>query len=331
MQSDQSKSTLSSGRFKSPQGILTIVILLALAATGIFLFEGLTTGNFEFNFPRRLGKIWAMYLVSICIGYSSVVFQTITENRILTPSVLGLDKLYLFIQTAVVFLFGAQKLILMQGNQEFLLSSVIMIGASLLIFRTIFTGEGRNVYVLVLVGIVLGEFFSGLSSFMQVLIDPNEFAILQGKMFASFNVINVDLLLITTIAASIAALASLRDISKFDVLSLGKETAIGLGIHYNSLVSRTMLFIAVMVSVSTVLVGPITFLGILLASLSRQLLKTYRHTYLTAGAVWIGIFALVTGQFVVERLLNFNTNLSVILNFIGGTYFIFILLKESRK
>ncbi|WP_199884126.1 iron chelate uptake ABC transporter family permease subunit [Anaerosinus massiliensis] len=316
---------------KRAMKILIVLAIFALCAVAFFLFQGLNAGNFDFNFPRRLRKIAAMALVSVCVGYSSVVFQTITENKILTPSVMGLDSLYVFIQSCIVFLFGAKKLVLLDNSLQFILSVVAMMIASLIIYKIVFKEESRNVYTLVLVGMIMGTFFSGIASFLQLMIDPNEFAILQGKLFANFKNVDENLLVISFVIVAMLFIISRKDISAFDVLGLGRETGISLGIDYHRFVRRTMLIIAAMVSVSTVLVGPITFLGILLVSLSRELLKTYRHCYIILGAVLMGVIALPVGQVMVEHVFNGKTTLSVILNFIGGIYFVFILLKESKN
>lgn len=310
-----------------------LIILAAIAAIAIllFIFQGLNQNNFDFNFPRRIKKIATMILVSICVGYSSVVFQTITESRILTPGVMGLDSLYLFIQSFIVYLMGAEKLMRMNSSLHFILSVGAMMAASLIIYRLVFRAEGFNIYTLVLAGMIMGTFFRGISSFLQLLIDPNEFSILQGSLFASFRNINEKLLGVSCIIVAVSLFFTRKDISRFDVLGLSKDNAISLGIHYDSLIKRTMLVISALTAVSTVLVGPVTFLGILLVSLSREILKTYRHRYLIPGAVFMGIISLPVGQFISERLLSGNATVSVILNFIGGIYFIFILLKESRR
>lgn len=322
---------LQVSRDKRAQTILLLLAFLAAAAVGLFLFQGLNADNAAFNFPRRVKALAAMVLIAICTGYSSVVFQTITENRILTPSVMGLDSLYLFIQSLVVFLFGAHQLTTMDGTLHFLLSAGAMMFASGILYQFIFDGENRNVYVLVLIGIIMGIFFSGIASFLQMLIDPNEFAVLQDTMFASFKIINEELLLISAVITAGVLVFSRRDLPRFDVLGLGRDTAISLGVNYNRLVRRTLLLIAVMVSVATALVGPITFLGILLVSLARELLKTFRHRDMILGAVLIGVIALALGQFVVERILQTVTTIGVILNFVGGTCFIVLLLRESKR
>ncbi|MDV5703304.1 iron chelate uptake ABC transporter family permease subunit, partial [Acinetobacter baumannii] len=112
---------------------------------------------------------------------------------------------------------------------------------------------------------------------------------------------------------------------------LGRDNAVNLGVNYDSLVKKMLILVAVFISVSTALVGPITFFGLIVANLSYQLFGTYKHKILISGAGLISVIALVGGQWVVERVFTFSTTLSVIINFIGGVYFIYLLLKESRS
>lgn len=311
--------------------VLLILALFSIGGVCLFLFQGLTPDNMSFNLLRRTKQVATMILVAVGTGYSSVVFQTITENRILTPSVMGLDSLYIFIQSMVVFLFGAHQLTMMDDMLHFLISAGGMMVVSCVLYQFIFDGENRDVYVMVLIGIIMGAFFNGIASFMQMLIDPNEFAVLQDTMFASFKTVNENLLLVSTGIIALVLVFSRRDLPRFDVLGLGRDTSTSLGVDYNGLVRRTLIIISIMVSISTALVGPITFLGILLASLSREFLKTFRHRDMIVGAILMGVLSLVLGQFVMERILQTATTISVILNFIGGTCFIVLLLKESKQ
>ena len=309
---------------------LTILSVIALILIVAFMFISLGS-NWDYVLPRRAMKIAAMVLTGSAIAFSTVVFQTITNNRILTPSIIGLDSLYLFIQTAVVFLFGQTTLTMMNNKVHFLVTVVIMVLFSMLLFRVLFKREGQNVYFLLLVGIILGTFFSSLATFMQVLIDPNEFLIVQDKMFASFNNINTSLLLIATALLLLTILYAARLIKYLDVLSLGREQAINLGVDYDYVVQRLLIVVAIMISISTSLVGPITFLGLLVVNVAYEFLKTYRHTYLIVGSILISIIALIGGQLIVERVFTFSTTLSVIINFVGGVYFIYLLLKENKS
>ncbi|KXZ12632.1 iron ABC transporter permease [Bacillus nakamurai] len=308
---------------------ITLLAALAMLCIGLFLFYGL--GNWEYSLPRRCSKVLAMMLTGGAIAFSTVIFQTITNNRILTPGILGLDSLYMLIQTVIVFLFGSMNIVMMNKNLNFVISVGLMVLLSLLLYQLMFKGEGRNVFFLLLVGVVFGTLFNSLSSFMQMLIDPNEFQVVQDKMFASFNNINTDLLGFAGLIFLLTGIYVWRFTRFFDVLSLGREHAVNLGIEYDKLVKQMLIVVAILVSVSTALVGPIMFLGLLVVNLAREFLKTYKHTYLIAGSVLISMIALIGGQFVVEKVFTFSTTLSVIINFAGGIYFIYLLLKENKS
>ena len=311
---------------KSKLGFLAIV---AIVLTAIFVFIDLGS-NWDYSLPRRLKKVYAIVLTGSVIAFSTLVFQTITNNRILTPSIIGLDSLYLLIQTFLIFVFGSMSFAVTSANINFMISVGLMVLFAGFLYKILFRGEGQNIYFLLLVGIIFGTFFGSITQFMQVLIDPNEFLVVQDRMFASFNNVKTDLLLIATVAVVLVTIYSARFIKYLDVLSLGKDQAVNLGVDYDYVVKRLLIIIAILVSISTALVGPITFLGLLVANVAHQFLKTYQHKYLIIGSIFISIIALVGGQLIVERVFTFETTLSVIINFIGGIYFIYLLLKESK-
>ncbi len=307
--------------------VLTAILVISM---GLFIFLGLNEKNVAYYLPKRLLKVGTVIIVSFCIGYSSVTFQTITNNTILTPSVIGLDSLYLFIQTIVVYLFGSKTLSMLVGVPNFIISVGFMIVGSYLLFFLLFRGHSKNIYFLVLAGMVFGSLFGGMSTFMQVLLDPNEFSVLEGRMFASFSKINEDLFYICLIICIVIIFSVWKDNRKLDVISLGQEHAVSLGVNYHRIVLKQLLIISVLVSISTVLVGPITFLGIIIVSLGRKMIKDYRHSYRIIATVLIGSIALSVGLLIVERVLHFTTTISVIINFVGGIYFLWLLIKERN-
>lgn len=309
-----------------------IVILLVIAIIGVLLFVcwGLTPRNINYNLPNRMKKVMAIVVVSYSIGFSTIIFQTITNNRILTPSIMGLDSLYIFIQTFVLFAFGTRELVVMSDLTDFIISLILMIVMSSFLFVFLFDGNKKNIFILMLNGIVVGTFFQGMSNFMQALLDPNEFLILQGKIFASFNNVNNNLLNICVAISIFCFLITIKDIKKLDVLSMGADHAINLGINYHYFVRKMFFVVSVLVAVSTVLVGPLIFLGLLIVNLSKELLKTYRHNIIILGTFLIGIISIIYSLFIVERILNYSTTISVIINFLGGIYFIYLILKEKK-
>lgn len=310
--------------------VLYILLLSVVVCSVLFLVYGLNPNSYQYALSRRIPKLIAIAMTGSGVAVSSVIFQTVTNNRILTPSVLGLDSLYNLFQTLIVFSLGSLNVALMGSNLNFLIAGGLMIVFSLFLFKMMFRRENTNLFFLLMIGMIFGTLFSSLSSFMQMVMDPNEFLIVQNKMFASFNNVKSSLLGISMITMGLTLFWVLKDVKKLDVLALGKEQAINLGIDYDRMVRKLLIAVAILVSVSTALVGPVTFLGILVTNLAYQMIKDYRHILIIPTSILLSLLALIGGQFLVERVFQFNTTIGVIINFIGGLYFIYILLKEER-
>ena len=309
---------------------ILILGILILIVSGLFLSIGLNANNMDYALSQRIPKLLSIILTGVCISISTTIFQTITGNKILTPNVMGLDSLYVLIQTVIVFVLGSSSVFIVNKKYNFIICVVGMILLSSLLYKLMFKKENTNILFLLLVGMIGGTLFSSLSSFMQMIIDPNEYLVLQNKLFASFNNVNVDILLISIILIILVIPFICDDIKYLDVINLGRDQAINLGIDYDKLVKKLFVIVSIFISISTALVGPITFLGLLVVNLSRQIITTYKQNYLIAMSTLLSVFILVTGQLLAERIFNFSTPVSVIINLIGGIYFMYLLLKESR-
>lgn len=308
--------------------IIQTSLILAIGLILVYCLLGLTAENYAYFLNRRLMKVATIILVSYAIGYSSLAFQTVTNNKILTPSVMGLDALYLFVQTLIVYFFSGRSFQMISSISNFGLSVVTMLAFSWVLFYFLFRQDKKNLYLLVLTGMIVGGLFNGLATFMQVLLDPNEFTLVQGKMFASFNNINLQLFWICGFILLITIFVNQRKSKKLDVLALGREVAINLGIDYHRFIQREFMMIALLSALSTALVGPMSFLGILVVSLSRKLLRKQKHQWMMVEVTLLGVIFLMGGMLLVERVFQFNTTINVMIDFFGGSYFIYLMIKE---
>lgn len=315
---------------RHPALVLAGLALLALVAIACFMLLG-ARGNWEFVLPFRGAKLLGLVLVAYSIAVSTVLFQTVTGNRILTPAIMGFDTLFLLVQTVIVFFFTSRALATVDPRLQFLGEIAVMIGFSVLLFRWLFVGGERSLHLLVLVGIVFGVFFRSVSNLMQRMMDPNEFMVLQDSFFASFNAIDRGLLAISGVIVAIASLALWRIRRRLDVLSLGRAAAIGLGVDYRRTVMQVLVVMAVLVAVSTALVGPVTFFGLLVVSLAHALAGDGRHRYVLPASVLVAITCLVGGQALMERVFSFGTALSIIIEFLGGLVFIALILRGAAR
>ncbi|MGY1848148.1 iron chelate uptake ABC transporter family permease subunit [Blastococcus sp. SYSU DS1021] len=309
---------------------LVVLAVLAVVAVAAFLTVGVS-GSWSFALQMRGRRVAAMVVVGVAIAVSTVLFQTVANNRILTPEIMGFDRLFVLIQTLGVFLLGASTVTSTDPRLRFLVEVVVLVAFGAGLYRLLFGRTARDVYVLVLLGVVLGGLFLSLTLLVSRLIDPNEFLTLQDLMFASFNSVDVRLLTLSAVVVGLVTVAVWRLLPRLDVVALGRDTAIGLGVEHRRVVNRALLAVAVLVGVATALVGPVTFLGLLVANLARQLLGTHRHAWVLPGAALLAVLALVGGQLVLERVFGFNSALSIVINFVGGIVFIALLVRESRQ
>lgn len=309
-------------------------MLLVLAALALIVVAGFLTvgarGNWGFVLPFRAIKLAGLVLVGMAVAVSTVVFQTLTQNRILTPAVMGFDALFVVLRTLLVFLFGAEAMVLFDPRLSFAAEALVMVLLALGLFRLLFADGRHSLHLLLLTGVVFGVLCRALASLLQRVLDPNAFAVLQGMLFAQFNTVNTDLLPFAGVVILAASALALRLAPVLDVLALGRESAIGLGIDYRRTAGGLIALVAVLVSVSTALVGPVLFFGLLVSNLAFHLVGTDRHRYTLPAAVLLAVICLAGGQLVLERGLGLGGTLSVVIEFVGGVFFILLLLKREQ-
>ncbi|MTD27671.1 iron chelate uptake ABC transporter family permease subunit [Erwinia sorbitola] len=314
----------------SPGKRLLLLAALLVGLMGIFMTIGLN-GNTAYILRHRGQILATMVLVGFASGISTLLFQTLTRNRILTPSVMGLESLFVLMQTLLIFALDVGGLSIFGSVGRFLAESALLVMFATLLYRWLLGGAGLDLHRVLLIGLVCGTLFRSISGLMQRLMEPGEFAVLQSRIFATFTRADADVLLISALVIMLVALVVWRLRHRLDVMALGPDRAIALGIHWQRHVTGLLLLISLLVAVSTALVGPMMFLGLLIVNLAYPLMGSWRHAHLLPGCVLIGIITLVGGQLILERLLDMAGTLSVVIEFSGGILFIYLLLRKGAK
>ncbi|WP_019181331.1 iron chelate uptake ABC transporter family permease subunit [Microbacterium yannicii] len=316
-------------QLRHPVAALLLLSAAALVMVALFLFTDLP-GKWEYALGLRARTIAGMVIAAAAIGAATVLFQTITANRILTPGIMGFDAVFLAIQTLVAFAVGPALLVGAPPLMSWIVELVLMTGSVVLLYWWLFQRRRLDLHVIVLAGLVLGVMFRSVTGFLQRLLDPDTFAILQDLTFASFTSVDRELLLPTGLLVAIA-LASLWPIRReLDVLSLGESRAISLGVDHRRVVMHVIVAIAAMVAASTALVGPVTFFGLIVANLAYGAVG-HRHLRSVPASIAIGVIALVGGQLILARLLGFGTELPIVIEFVGGLFFITLVLTGRAR
>lgn len=308
--------------------LLLLGVLLVVFST-VFLLWNLRA-PVGFILSLRLTKLAALVVVGAAVGMATVLFQTVASNRLLTPGIVGFDALFVFIQTGLVLGLGGTGYAALPALAQFGAETAILVLAALALFGLMLRKGAEDILRLILTGVILGVLLRGLAGLAQRLLDPSEFAIVQQASFATFGAVDQTQLAIAGGLLAASSVLAMRLARFLDVAALGRATALPLGLDHQRVVFAALGLVAVLVAVSTALVGPITFLGLLAASLAHAVVPTYRHARLLPGAALIGASILVAGQFVFERLLGLQSTLTVIVELLGGLLFLFLVLRRSR-
>lgn len=314
--------------------ILAILVLLAPAVCYGILAWGnpmpVNSPGFWRIAQLRATSVTVILVVAWCQALATVAFQTITNNRIITPSIMGFESLYRLIQTSIVFFFGTTGLTSMNSTGQYLMQVGLMVALATLLYGRLLQSERTNIHQTLLLGIVIGTGLGGLSTYMQNLLNPSAFDILSARLIG--NVSNADVSQLTVaIPLAVVAGGLLLTMSRtLDVLGLGRDAAIGLGVDHrrNSLV--ILMLTAVLMAVSTSLVGPMSFLGFLVAMTAYQLSDTHEHRFVLPMAWLVGVVILGGAYFTLRHIFYATGSVGIIIEAVGGVFFLIHLLRKGR-
>ena len=312
--------------------LITLIILGLFATYGLLVYNNpvpITSPSFMPVVRRRMFAVTAMIIAAVCQSLSTVTFQTVTNNRIITPSLLGFEALYSTIHTSTMFFLGANAFISFSGIGSFVFQVVVMVVMCLILYGWLLSGKYANLQLMLLIGVIMGTGLRSLSSFMRRLLSPSEFDILQARMFGSVNNAESEYFPIAIPVVIIAAVLILAYSKKLNVASLGRDPSVSLGVRHQPSVIYALVLVSVLMSISTALVGPISFYGFLVATLTYQAAPTYDHRYIFPMALAIGFLILTGAYFFMYHIFNAQGVVSIIIEMFGGIAFLTVILKKG--
>ncbi len=315
------------------RALLIVYAVAAALAIAILVYQNPAPAGspgFWIIVQSRLTSLGTIAFVAVAQALATVLFHTVTSNRILTPSILGFDALYVLTQTALVFAFGTAAGT-MEGIPKIIAQSALMVVFATILYGWLFSGRRANLHLMLLVGVVLGIGFGSLSTFLQRTLTPSEFDVLSARLFGSIGKGNPEYLPIAGgMVLAILVYAWLRR-RTYDVVALGRDVATGLGVHYRREVVTTLVLVAVLVSVSATMVGPMTFFGFLVATLAYQFAPGDSHSETVPLAIGIGLVTLLGATFVLRNVFSAAGLVTVIIEFVGGLTFLVVLLRKGLR
>nr|WP_234457999.1 iron chelate uptake ABC transporter family permease subunit [Corynebacterium macginleyi] len=307
---------------------LAVALAFAYLAYGNPMEFG--TRKFWLIAERRADALIAMAVVAVCQAMATVSFHTVTNNRILTPSIMGFESLYVAINTATIFFLGVSGLNDARSVPTFLMQMAVMVGLSLVLYSWLLTNRKQNMHAMLLVGVVIGGGLGSLSTFMQRMLTPSEFDILAARLFGSVNNAEKEYYPIVIPIAVIATTLLVLNARKLNVIALGADVSANLGVNHKAQAIYTLILVSLLMATTTALVGPMTFLGFLVATLAYQLADTYDHRYIFPMAVGLALLVLLAAYFLMQHVFTAQGVVSIIIELVGGSVFLFVIMRKGR-
>lgn len=313
--------------------LAVLVVLAAGAALGLLAIGNpmpVGSRGFWLIAEMRVTSLVVMAVVAICQAVATITFQTVTNNRIITPSIMGFESLYTVIQTAAVYTLGVAGVVALQGPGQFLAQVAAMVGLSVLLYGWLLRGRYANIQVMLLVGIIMGGGLGAVSTFMQRLLSPSEFDVLSARLFGSVTNASAEYLPFAIPLVIVAMTLIWLNARTLNVIAMGRDVCINVGVDHGRQTIYSLVLVSVLMAVSTALVGPMTFFGFLVATLTYQLAGTHDHRRLLPLGALTGFVVLAGAYFVMNHVFYAQGVVSIIIELVGGTVFLVVIMRKGR-
>lgn len=316
--------------------VLTAVALLvlfifavntgSLKVTPSELFSGLFI---EYNpdvatiYDLRFPRIFIAMLGGAAIAVSGVLLQAVMKNPLADPGIIGVSSGASLVAVIVTAFFP---------SLFFLTPMLAFIGglvAFLLVYSLSWKG-GLSPLRIILVGVAVNALCTGLmsafnsatgSSYTGVASIVN--ANITQKTWDDFQTLAVYVV--------IGLVASFFVTNQCNLLSLEDKTARSLGMN----VTRSRIVISViavlLASISTAVVGAISFLGLIVPHIARLLVGS-NHKVLVPYSILLGAFTLLLADTIGRTVASpYEISAAVVMSVIGGPFFIFLLRRSKQN
>ncbi|HHW39494.1 MAG TPA: iron chelate uptake ABC transporter family permease subunit, partial [Bacillales bacterium] len=139
-------------RYAADRRLIAFLGLLVAVVSVLYIGVGLKSSTWRYAVSLRIPRLLAMIVTGAAAAYSTVTFQTLTNNRILTPAIMGLDSLYVLLQSLAVYLFGSGSVVVTDPRLNFLVVIAGMLAFAVALYHFLYRKEERGLAFLLLVG-----------------------------------------------------------------------------------------------------------------------------------------------------------------------------------
>src|SRR5699024_9370765 len=173
------------------------------------------------------------------------------------------------------FIFGAAGAAMTRGIVSYFFQVVVMVAFATMLYSWLLGTKFTNVHTMLLVGVVMGAGLASLTTFMQRMLDPNEFDILTARLMGNISNASVEYLPYAIPIVLLTCGWLWLNSRRLDTLSLGSAVSTNLGLNHRAELIKVLIAVSILMAMTTSLDGPMTFLGFLVATIAYYIADTY--------------------------------------------------------
>ncbi|KGT96055.1 hypothetical protein NG99_00690 [Erwinia typographi] len=271
--------------------------------------------------PLRAPRSLAALAAGGMLGAAGVLIQRLTANPMSSPELLGISSgATLGVMLAMLLLSSTSTGVLMVGAVAG--SALALIGMLLTARKSAFSAEK-----ILLAGIALSTIISAMTSLMMTSITPQVQVLQDWLAGSTYRILPTQAVTLAVIAMVLIA-ASFLTHRWLLMLSLSDEVSRATGINIYLARSVIILLIALLTAAATLLIGPLSFVGLMAPHMARMS-GLHRPALQLGGAVLIGAAILLLADWAGRNILYpQQLPAGLLATFIGGPYYLLLMRKQ---
>jgi len=283
----------------------------------------------------RLPQAITALAVGMALGLSGLLLQTLFNNPLAGPSVLGISSGASFGVALVVLsgsVLGVNFLLPGFAFGNILLVVAALIGAFAVLLIIIFVSSRiGNIVVVLIIGIMLGYAINavvGVLQFFSRSMELQEYVIWG---LGSFSKTTLTQSVYLALAIVILVIISFIFQNSLNVFLMGRNYARSMGVNTKRLQFSVLLISGLLISLATAFTGPIAFLGLAIPHIARNLFNTSNHRILLPAVIILGAFIALVCNFI-SKLPGYDTSLPInaVTSMIGAPIVIWAIVKRAK-
>ena len=280
-------------------------------------------------FEARLPRVLLAAVVGVALGTSGTALQGLLRNPLAEPHLIGVSG------GAAL---GAVLAVILGGQGVFATAALLPLAASagallsmLVIYRLALVNGRLQPYVLLLAGVVYNAFAGALIMFVNSIADHYQAYGILYWLMGNLSTQGYGLVAAIALYVGCGALWLMRHARDLNLLSLGEESALQLGVDVPRVRRETFFASSLLVGAVVSVSGMIGFVGLIVPHVTRLLLGADHRLLLPASAL-AGASFLVWADTLARTLLgSIEIPVGVVTALCGGPFFVYLLQRETRR